>query len=137
VVVGIPRSDQRCREPPRLGIQLSLHSSLSVESSVGYPVSRYRVRRSAYSLIRSSRWTVTVSPACLPMAVRTSVLTGSLCRPSPSAMNALVNGWPSTVPATLTSPPSPEEVGRPVGDDIGPSAGGVALLQRSSEGLGQ
>ena len=36
--------------------------------------------------------TVTVSPACLPIAVRTSLRTGSLCVPSPSAMNELWNG---------------------------------------------
>ena len=32
------------------------------------------------------------APAALPIAVRTSAFTGSLCVPSPSAMNELSNG---------------------------------------------
>ncbi|SDC63094.1 HNH endonuclease [Rhodococcus tukisamuensis] len=44
------------------------------------------------STIRSVSRTVTVAPASLPMARRTSVLTGSLCVPSPIAMNELRNG---------------------------------------------
>ncbi|GAA1070553.1 hypothetical protein GCM10009629_02000 [Pseudonocardia alni] len=47
---------------------------------------------------RSSRWTVTASPVCLPIVVRTAAVTGSLCVPSPSAMKELWNGWPSIVP---------------------------------------
>ena len=57
---------------------------------------------------RSCRQTVTVSPACLPMAVRISALTGSLWVPSPRAMNELWNGWPSMVPRTLTRPLVPK-----------------------------
>jgi len=45
---------------------------------------------------------VTVSPACFAIALRTSALMGSLCRPSPKAMNELRSGCPSTVPLTLT-----------------------------------
>src|SRR5579864_834737 len=48
---------------------------------------------------RSSRsWstTVTRSPGCLAIARCSSALIGSLCRPSPSAMNELWKGRPST-----------------------------------------
>ena len=44
------------------------------------------------------------SPSSLPMVLRTAALTGSLWVPSPSAMNELSKGSPSTVPRTLTSP---------------------------------
>jgi hypothetical protein len=40
---------------------------------------------------RSSRLTVTRSPASLPIAFRRSPLIGSLCVPSPSAMNEVSN----------------------------------------------
>src|SRR4051794_11505894 len=63
--------------------------------------------------MRSSRRTRTVSPAALPMAFRTSALTGSLCVPSPSAMNALSNGSPSMVPRTLTRPRVPKNSAEP------------------------
>ena len=59
-------------------------------------------------LRRSSRQTVTESPACLPMARRMSARTGSLWVPSPKAMNELRNGWPSMVPRTLTRPRVPK-----------------------------
>ena len=42
--------------------------------------------------IRSSNRTLTVSPASFPMAWRILVLTGSLCVPSPIAINELRNG---------------------------------------------
>src|SRR4029077_13937979 len=47
-------------------------------------------------------------PACLPMTLRISALTGSLWVPSPRAMNELWNGWPSMVPRTLTRPLVPK-----------------------------
>jgi predicted RNase H-like nuclease len=55
-----------------------------------------------------SKRTVTASPACFEMAERTSVLIGSLWRPSPSAMNELRKGYPSTVPLTFTKPRVPK-----------------------------
>jgi hypothetical protein len=58
---------------------------------------------------RSSRRTVTASPASFPIALRTSPLTGSLWVPSPSAMNELRKGWPSTVPRTFTRPRVPKK----------------------------
>ena len=51
---------------------------------------------------------MTVSPSPLPIALRTSAFTGSLWVPSPSAMKELRNGWPSTVPRTLTRPRVPK-----------------------------
>ena len=45
--------------------------------------------------------------------LRRSALIGSLCVPSPSAMNELRNGWPSTVPATFTSPRVPKYSAEP------------------------
>jgi hypothetical protein len=44
----------------------------------------------------------------LPIALRTAAFTGSLCVPSPSAMNALSNGAPSMVPRTFTRPRVPK-----------------------------
>lgn len=41
---------------------------------------------------RSSKRTVTVSPACFAITLRSSVLMGSLCVPSPIAMNELRKG---------------------------------------------
>ena len=52
---------------------------------------------------------MTVAPASLPIALRTAAVTGSLCVPSPSAMNELRNGCPSMVPRTLTSPRVPKK----------------------------
>jgi TetR/AcrR family transcriptional regulator, mexJK operon transcriptional repressor len=46
----------------------------------------------------------------LPIARRMGDAIGSLCVPSPSAMNAPLNGCPSTVPRTLTSPRVPKTV---------------------------
>ena len=66
------------------------------------------LRASARAPRRSCRQTVTVSPACLPMTLRSSALTGSLWVPSPRAMNELWNGWPSMVPRTLTRPLVPK-----------------------------
>ena len=66
------------------------------------------VRADGQLSIRSERWTVTESPACLPSAERSSDFTGSLCRPSPRAMNELRKSWPSMVPTTLTSPRVPK-----------------------------
>src|SRR6266567_8390951 len=60
------------------------------------------------SSIRSCKTTVTVSSASLPIALRTSALTGSLWVPSPMAMNELRKGWPSIVPRTFTSPRVPK-----------------------------
>ena len=60
---------------------------------------------------RSSRsWsrTVTTSPASLPIAFRTAAFTGSMCVPSPRAMNDARNGTPSIVPRTFTSPRVPK-----------------------------
>ena len=72
-------------------------------------------RRAAPALGRSAprSCTVTVSPACLPIAVRTSARTGSLCVPSPSAMNELSNGCPSTLPRTFTRPRVPKNSADP------------------------
>src|SRR5512139_2569057 len=42
------------------------------------------------------------------MALRTSADTGSLCLPSPRAMNELRNAWPAMVPRTLTRPRVPK-----------------------------
>ena len=67
----------------------------------------------AFSRPRSSRRTVTVSPASLAIALRTSALIGSLWVPSPRAMNELRNGWPSTVPRTLTRPWVPKYSAEP------------------------
>src|SRR6266702_4890550 len=47
---------------------------------------------------------VTLSPAFLAMLARSSALMGNLCVPLPRAMNELLNGRPSTVPLTFTSP---------------------------------
>ena len=47
------------------------------------------------------------------MARRTPALTGSLCVPFPSAMNALWNGSPSIVPRTFTSPFVPKNSAEP------------------------
>lgn len=44
------------------------------------------------SSIRSSKRTVTVSPSSFPIALRTSAFMGSLCVPSPIAINELRNG---------------------------------------------
>src|SRR5918998_35048 len=63
--------------------------------------------------MRSCNCTRTRSPASLPIARRVAALTGSLCVPSPSAMNALSNGSPSTVPRTLTSPLVPKNAAEP------------------------
>jgi hypothetical protein len=57
-----------------------------------------------YCWIRSSRLTVTTSPAFLPIALRTSERTGSICVPSPLAIKEPRNGWPSIFPRTFTSP---------------------------------
>src|SRR5215218_8397958 len=51
------------------------------------------------------RWTV--SPASLPIALRSFALTGSLCVPSPCAMSAPSNGSPSIAPRIFTSPRVP------------------------------
>src|SRR5258708_38686087 len=47
---------------------------------------------------------VTLSPTSLAMPARSSALIGNLCVPLPTAMNELLNGRPSTVPLTFTSP---------------------------------
>ena len=47
------------------------------------------------------------------MALRMSVFTGSLCVPSPSAMNELWKDLPSIVPLTLTSPLVPKNYADP------------------------
>ena len=51
--------------------------------------------------------------AGFPIAARMSPATGSLCRPSPRAMNELRNGCPSIVPRTLTSPRVPKNSAEP------------------------
>jgi len=48
--------------------------------------------------IRSSNFTVTLSPASLSISFRISAFMGSLCVPSPNAINELLNGCPSTLP---------------------------------------
>src|SRR3954453_21855311 len=48
-----------------------------------------------------------MSPACLPIAVRSCALTGSLCVPSPCAISAPSNGSPSIAPRIFTSPRVP------------------------------
>src|SRR5216684_3524122 len=47
---------------------------------------------------------VTLSPTSFAMLARSSALIGNLCVPLPRAMNELLNGRPSTVPLTFTSP---------------------------------
>ena len=65
-------------------------------------------------------------PACRwPSAARH--VTGSLCRPSPSAMNELWNGSPSTVPRTFTSPRVPKNSADSGHTDVGPAARGSGL----------
>jgi hypothetical protein len=54
--------------------------------------------------VRWRRRTVTVSPSAFPIFLRISALIGSLCVPSPRAMNELRNGSPSTVPFTFARP---------------------------------
>lgn len=49
-------------------------------------------RRLPSHVSRSMKATVTVSPACLPMAVLMSALTGSLWVPAPSAISEVWNG---------------------------------------------
>ena len=51
--------------------------------------------------------------ADLPIARRISAVTGSLCVPSPRAMNELRNGCPSTVPRTFTRPRVPKNSAEP------------------------
>jgi hypothetical protein len=86
---------------------------------------------------RSLKWMLTVSPSCLPIRWRRSALMGSLWVPSPSGMKELRNGWPSTLPATLTSPADAEEIGAPVRHDVGPSTLGGTLVQGGGEGLSE
>jgi transposase len=78
------------------------------------PVISFRERgEGSRQLSRWSRCTRTASPGTLPIARRRAAFTGSLCVPSPSAMNELWNGWPSTVPRTLTSPRVPKNSADP------------------------
>ena len=56
---------------------------------------------------------MTSSPSSLPIARRSDAFTGSLCVPSPSAMNELVNATPSTVPRTFTRPRVPKNSADP------------------------
>ncbi len=58
--------------------------------------------------IRFRKSTVTRLPASFPIAARTSAFIGSMCLPSPMAMNELRNGWPSIVPRTFTRPRVPK-----------------------------
>jgi hypothetical protein len=60
--------------------------------------------------IRFSNFTFTVLPASFPIARRISSLTGSMCLPSPMAMNELWKGCPSIVPVTLTKPRVPKKL---------------------------
>ncbi len=60
--------------------------------------------------IRSSNRTVTLSPTSLPMIRLISAFIGSICVPSPIAMNELRNGRPSILPLTLTSPRVPKNL---------------------------
>ena len=96
---------------PRSRVMVSIASPpVSPGQSVGFSprASRYQLLQPpAVHTVPSRRsWscTVTLSPASLAMALRTSALMGSLWVPSPSAMNELSNGSPSTVPRTLTRP---------------------------------
>src|SRR5579872_7426219 len=60
--------------------------------------------------MRSSSDMVTVSPTSLPIARRTSAFTGSLCLPSPRAINELRKGCPSILPLTFTKPRVPKNL---------------------------
>src|SRR5262249_16715896 len=62
---------------------------------------------------RSTRRTTTSSPASFWIAFRISALIGSMWVPSPSAMNQLRNGWPSTVPRAFPSPRVPKYSAEP------------------------
>src|ERR1700722_12376045 len=72
--------------------------------AVQRPVLRLRAES-----ILSSSVTLTVSPGALAIARRISAFTGSLCLPSPNAINELWNGNPSMVPFTFTSPRVPKK----------------------------
>ena len=60
------------------------------------------------SSIRSSKNMTTLSPTSYPIAWRISAFTGSLCVPSPRAINELRKGCPSTLPLTFTNPRVPK-----------------------------
>ncbi len=68
--------------------------------------------------LRPRRWlgircfssTFTISPTSFPIAWRVSTFTGNMCLPSPIAINELLNGWPSIVPLTFTSPRVPKNL---------------------------
>src|SRR5262249_26961647 len=66
--------------------------------------------RFGYLSIRSCSNTLTLWPASFPMAFRTAAVTGSLCVPSPIAMNELWNACPSMVPRTFTRPRVPKNL---------------------------
>ncbi|MBI5103654.1 MAG: SRPBCC domain-containing protein [Solirubrobacterales bacterium] len=70
----------------------------------------YGSARGAYP-IRSSIRTWTVSPASLPIALRSAARTGSRWVPSPWAISAPVNGSPSIAPRIFTSPRVPNRAG--------------------------
>jgi hypothetical protein len=86
----------RSKPPPLSDLKQALRWRLRIEARP-YP-------------IRSSILTVTVSPASFPMAFRTSAFTGSMCLPSPMAINELRNGWPLIVARTFTRPRVPKNL---------------------------
>src|SRR6266478_8808055 len=69
-----------------------------------------RERRFCWARIRCFRSTFTVSPTSFPIARRISTFTGSMCLPSPIAINELLKGRPSIVPLTLTKPRVPKNL---------------------------
>jgi hypothetical protein len=60
--------------------------------------------------IRSSKDIATVSPTVFPIAWRMFARTGSLCVPSPRAMNELRKGCRSILPLTFTKPRVPKNL---------------------------
>jgi hypothetical protein len=79
--------------------------------------------------MRSSIRTRTVSPAFLPIVFRSAALTGSLCVPSPWAINAPANGSPSNP----HEPTSAEELGDVIHHHARPRTWVVALVKLGVE----
>ena len=85
----------------------SLYAKLASESSV-ITKKDTAWASSTNNQSRSCKCTFTIWPASLPIAFRVPALIGSICRPSPIAMNEALNGWPSILPLILTSPLVPK-----------------------------
>ena len=79
--------------------------------------------------VRSSRCTVTVSPAALPIAVRTSVRTGQLVRAVAQRHERAGERVPVDGAAHLDQPAGAEELGRARHLHVGPAARARALHQ--------